>query len=456
MLVLNQVKPVLAAIGLVIIACGQVRLPVDEGLIFVNAGITYQTMIGWEATAQAGQIEHRAKWLKYKDQVYDLAVNDLGINRIRLEVVASPSGFKWDKFDQSLAEVVVPLRQRVLARGEKLWVNVCVVEGTLKDNPTLYAENVLATYRRMQSKYGFVPDSWEAGLEPDNFGWGSGVEMGKCIVAAGRLLAINGYPTRVFVAPSSSNIRHAGGYFDYMLKFVPAAANYLAEFSYHIYGGVDPGEREAIAGRALGRGLKVTQGERIGATYEDLHLDLKLAQVSSWEQYTLCWVMSQTGDNGGQYYVADDVSNPTNPPLVIGSRTRFLRQYFKFVRRDAVRIDAKSSSLGFDPVAFKNADGHEVVVVKASSGGSFKIQGLSTGTYGIKYTTANQYDVDARAVTISSGQLLGASIPAAGVITIYGTSSSGPGVTPKLMSNASLFSSWSFINEMAEGASLFL
>ena len=421
----------------------------QEGVILINPKTTYQTMIGWEATDQAGQREYRAKWLKYKDQLYDLAVNDLGIDRVRLQVKATSSGFDWTGFDQCLAEVVVPLRQRLEARGERLWVNVCVVEGALKDNPSLYAQNVLATYKRMQSKYGFVPDSWEAGLEPDVFGWGTqGSTMANAIVAAGKLLGANGYPTRVFVAPSSSNIRHAAAYFDEMVGQVPASARYLAEVSYHIYGGANAREREGMAFRALSRGLKVSQGEFIGATYEDLHQDLKVAQVSSWEQYTLCWVQSENGDNGGHYYAADDVSNPTNPPVVIASRTKFLRQYFKFIRRDAVRIGAMSSYPGFDPVAFKNADGREVVVVKASSGGSFEIKGLSAGTYGIKYTTAKQYDVDAPAVTISSGQLLGASIPDAGVITIYGTSSPGPGAKPKHTSNASLSFGWSFINEI--------
>lgn len=430
----------------------------QPAIILINPNTTYQTMNGWEATDQAGQKEHRAKWLKYKDQVYDLAVNDLGINRVRLQVKATSSGFDWAYFDQSLAEVVVPLRQRLEARGEKLWVNVCVVEGALKDNPSLYAQNVLATYQRMRSKYGFIPDSWEAGLEPDHFGWGTqGSTMGNAIVAAAKLLAANGYPTKVFVAPSSSNIRHATAYFDEMVRDVPASANYLAEVSYHIYGGATDREREGIAIRALSRRLRVSQGEFIGATYEDLHKDLKVAQASSWEQYTLCWVQSEygplgeQGDKGGNYYTADDVSNPTNPPIVMASRTKFLRQYFKFIRRDAVRIGAMSSNPGLDPLAFKNADGRQVVVVKASSGGSFQIHGLSAGTYGIKYTTAKEYDVDEPAVTVSSRELLSASIPDAGVITIYGTSSSN--VAPKRISSASLSSDWPFINEIvADGA----
>jgi F5/8 type C domain-containing protein/glycosyl hydrolase family 30 len=407
----------------------------QQGVIIINANITYQTIVGWEATSQAGQTQHRAKWLTYRDALYDQAVNDLGINRIRLEIKANASGFEWAAFDQQFADVILPLRQKLAARGESLWVNVCVVEGALATNPHLYAQQVLATYQRMQRTYGFIPDSWEAGLEPDTFDWGIGRNMGNCIVAAGQLLAANGYPSKVFVAPSSSNIRHAAGYFDEIVTLTPAAAQYLMEVSYHIYGGASNVERLAIFSRAFPRGLKTMQGERIGATYDDLHQDLKVAQVSSWQQYTLCWMMSETGDNGGQYYVADDVKNPTNPPLLMGSRTRFLRQYFKFIRRGAVRIDAASTNPNLDPVAFRNTDGRQVVVVKATSAGSFIVQGLSVGTYGIKYTTSAAYDVNAPVVSIGAGQTVSASIPAAGVITIYGTTTTAnptPTPTPTL------------------------
>jgi hypothetical protein len=158
------------------------------------------------------------------------------------------------------------------------------------------------------------------------------------------------------------------------------------------------------------------------ADHHMLHSDLKFARVSSWQAYVLCWITSEPAgaDNGGKYYLADDLANPTNPPIIMGSRAKFLRQYFKFVRRGAQRIEATSNNSTFDPVAFRNTDGKQVVVVKASGGGSFNVLGLPAGNYGIKYTTASQYDVDAAPVTISSGQLVVTNIPAAGVITVYG------------------------------------
>jgi hypothetical protein len=107
---------------------------------------------------------------------------------------------------------------------------------------------------------------------------------------------------------------------------------------------------------------------------------------------------------------------------LIGKRTKLLRQYFKYVRRGARRVEATTNNSSFDPVAFENTDRKQVVIVKATAGGTFDIRGLGSGTYGIKYSTASQYDVDAQPITINSGQALTASIPEAGVISIYGTS----------------------------------
>lgn len=155
--------------------------------------------------------------------------------------------------------------------------------------------------------------------------------------------------------------------------------------------------------------------EWIGADYNTLHMDLKFGRISSWQQYTLAY--PNQPDNGAQYYQIND-SNPNNPVITMGNRTKFLRQYFKFIRSGAKRIEAVSGNPNFDPVAFTHNNKY-VVVVKASAGGSFNIVGLSAGTYGIKYTTNSQYNFDYPDATISAGQLLTTNIPASGVITIY-------------------------------------
>ena len=104
----------------------------------------------------------------------------------------------------------------------------------------------------------------------------------------------------------------------------------------------------------------------------------------------------------------------------MGSRTPFLRQYMHYIRRGAVRIGTSTQSGGLEPVAFINANGRYVVVVSASSAQGFTIGGLPGGTYGVSYTTNSQANIDQADVTVAGGSLLSATIPAAGVITIYG------------------------------------
>ncbi|MDA0771255.1 MAG: PKD domain-containing protein [Chloroflexi bacterium] len=156
--------------------------------------------------------------------------------------------------------------------------------------------------------------------------------------------------------------------------------------------------------------------EHIGSGHVALHDDLKKANVQAWQQFTLAY---PTSDNGAQYFT---VANPTgaSPTVAYGGITKYLRQYFKYIRSGAVRFDATSNNIGsFDPVAFRNTDGGDVVVVKASTGGSFSIVGLQAGTYGVQYTTSAEFATDLADVTVTGGGTLDTSIPAAGVLTVF-------------------------------------
>lgn len=432
--------------------------PPSGNTISLNPTVTHQTMRGWEATDQGGQIESPA-WNNYKDILLDQAVNDLGINRIRLEVPsgienptdhfalmlsgqttfptyltrryeiindnASPTtinatGFKWTALDHSIDNIVMPLRQRLQARGETLWVNANYVDfgsSTFehKNTPAEYAEFVLATYQHMQSRYGFVPDSWEVVLEPDTAGasW-SATQTAQAIKAAGDRLAANGF-TPNFVAPSTTSAANATSYID-QIAATPGAMPYVSEFSYHRYDGPADSVVQTIASRAVQYGKSTAMLEWIGADHDTLHQDLKLGRNSSWQQYTLAF--PDEPDNGAQYYLVN-AANPNNPIVTIASRTKFLRQYFKFIRRGAVRIEALSGNSTFDPLAFINPNGKHVVVVKAASGGTFTIQGLPAASYGIKFTTGSSYNIDLADIAVGTGQSLTTTIPGSGVITIY-------------------------------------
>lgn len=66
-------------------------------------------------------------------------------------------------------------------------------------------------------------------------------------------------------------------------------------------------------------------------------------------------------------------------------------------------------------------------MVKASTAGTFSIAGLPGDVYGVKYTTAAEYDVDVPDVAVLPGGRLTARIPSKGVLTVYRGSAAGVG-----------------------------
>jgi hypothetical protein len=433
----------------------------DAGIV-VDPGIQHQTIAGWSATAWAAQDGNPA-FANYSDDLFDQAVLDLGLNRLRVEIragVENPedywsqymsgqvnytfwrqhrystindnndpnvinwSGYHFSELDNTIEKVVLPFKQRVESNGERLYINVNYVAFTgqigpglqyIHDDPDEYAELVLATLLHLESNYSIVPDSWEILLEPDNVAQWNGNLIGRAMVAVAARLDAHGLKPN-FIAPSNTNMGNAINYFDAMVQ-VPGAVQNLSEFSYHRYGGVSDANLRAIAARGEQYGVDTSMLEHIGSGYQDLYKDLTIANNSAWQQFTLGGPGG--GDSGGKYYLIDD-TDPANPTVTIASRTKYLRQYFKFIREGAVRIEAISNNSNFEPAAFINVDGSNVVVVMATSGGSMAIHGLPDGTYHIKYTTGSQYDVDLPNVTITAGQSVDTSIPGAGVITVYG------------------------------------
>lgn len=447
--------------------------PYQSATITIDTTTSYQTMVGWEAVAQAGQfleaetVTNKSNinpaFVNYKNQLLDLAVNDLGLNRIRLELrsglenpvdytarylngqinfddwkarfyeiindnndpqVINPNGFQFSELDYNIENIVIPMRQRLAARGEKLYLNLCNVDFKSsafehKNAPEEFGEFILATFLHIRDKYGFVPDSVEMILEPDTEANWSGTQIGNCLVAAGNRLKANGFNPD-FVAPSCTNMFNSLPYFDQLIQ-IPGVTQFISEVSYHRYGGATDAALQGFASRGAQYKIDTAHLEYIGATYHDLHADLTIANNSSWEQFALAFPLGGN-DDGSVYYEVND-SNPNNPTLTFGSRAKFLRQYFRFIRAGALRIKATSTVGTFEPVAFVNTDGKFVVVTQAFGGGNLSLQGLPAGTYGIKYTTPTQYDVDVADTTISAGQSLTANIPRDGVITVYGKSS---------------------------------
>jgi O-glycosyl hydrolase len=422
----------------------------------------FQTMTGWEALPGTGYGEcDRDAHEAYLPELFDRTVNELHLNRVRIPLragfehpndsfrdfnegkttfdgwkavmfrpqndnddpfVINPNGFNWGFLDFSIEQLVKPLKQRLQAIGDDLWFSFGYTganTGLLhRDNPDEYSEFVLAAFQHMRDKHGIVPNSYDIVNEPNLGAW-SPLQVAANLVAVKKRLNAAGFFPQ-FIGPSTSWALGSVQYVDTMLS-LPAARDALSEISYHRYGPITTlGNLQALARRGAQYGKRTAMTEHIGSGYEELHADLTIANVSSWQQFGLAFCVEGAGGGGGLYFVIHNARpGQKNPRVVTAQTSKPLRQYFRYVRLGAVRVGATSANAAFAPVAFRNPDGRFTVVVKASSAGAFTVAGLTAGTYGVEYTTAAEYArslPDARVVT---GGVLTAAIPGRGVITLY-------------------------------------
>lgn len=418
---------------------------VNPPTITLDETVTYQIMYGWQA-AGAGDTTD-ANFSLYRDALHTDAVDNLGIDRIRLEITkvqdAAQDHFVLANIASAFNSAITAFRQKVLDAGKQFYLDVCVVggggTGTKKGfsfnsygagNAAAFASAMAEVYGYIYANYGFYPDTWEI-LEPDTFGWLTGVGL----TAAGSIPDIFATTYDALVAAGlpyasgfSSYSTAVGQHNEWINTYNAGASSQrtklrasIAEYIFHDYGDAndaslataasDLASAQAVA--TVPGGISSAMLERTTADYIRLHRLLSIANISSFQQYTMAF--NPGSDNGAQYYV----TQATSPYFTIASRTKLLRQYFLHIRPYAVRYKATSLDANFDAVAFRNADGSRVVVVKALAAGQFTISGLPAGIVSARYSTASAYDQLAANFILPAGGSYTLSIPAAGALTIF-------------------------------------
>ena len=198
----------------------------------LNPVIRYQTIIGWEATAQAGQVLCRLEYAirtvlliklwqmestvfvyNYKFSTEANTANLSGaVNDNSDPFSINPSGFQWNNNNgvKQQVEVINMMRTRLAARGEPMpYVVLCYVDFRAyafehHSNPEEYAELMEATFMHLSSTYGWTPDAVELLLEPDhsNSDW-TAAKLANCLIATRARLASRGWNPR-FIGPSTT------------------------------------------------------------------------------------------------------------------------------------------------------------------------------------------------------------------------------------------------------------
>jgi hypothetical protein len=438
------------------------KLPGRAVVVLVDSE-QFQQIHGWEANAESGLEDTSSQ--EYLDELLDAAM-DLGLSRLRVEVrssyehrrnieeefrakkltveeyrcarystindnddpwVLNESGFRFERLDRLFRSVVMPLKTRMDAAGERLAINVNYVAFTdqlcgdnayVHDQPEEYAEFVLAVYQHLQKTFGIVPDFWEVMLEPDTTRLWDGPLLARVMAAAASRLTKAGF-TPAFIAPSTTKAGHALQYFQPIWDQT-ALRPYIREFSYHRYGGyTGEGVIREIGDTARARHVPTAMLEKIGAGYEELMQDLTVGGVSAWQQYTLAF---PERDSGGHYFVIDPEA-PKGRQITLSRSARYLREFFRAARPGAVRVGATTTSSAFRPVAFKNPDGRHAVVVEARRPGEITIQQLPPGNYAVScWTEASRLDEPASRCAASqqvdaAGTLV-VPVPAPGVVSV--------------------------------------
>ena len=437
-----------------------------SNIVDVNPSTTYQTIIGWQGAGQNGWFECNATaFANYKVALWDRLVNELGMSRMTIALrsgmentrdyhtefanglidnptytaswfdpvndnndpfVADTTKFHWSFLDGNVDNALLPLRQRLLARGETMYFVLTVVDNERSGVTRTffpmraaeeYAEVVTEAFKHLQKKYGFVPDALDMLLEPEGTPY-TPTEMGRALVAVKNRLSAAGFHPD-FMAPSTTSVYNASVYYD-GITAVPGARGLVTELAYHRYVALSTPALASIGLRAVRDGIRTSMTEHIGSGFDALYEDLTIGQVSSWMQFSSAFCGNRDNpDNQGVYYQINQ-TDPNNPRINITNHSKLLRQVFYYVRRGAVRIGAVSgNSTDLLPLAFRNANGKYVAVVRTKRGATFTVRGLPPGTYGINYGTTGAYNVSLADQTITSGGSIQATIPTDGVVTIF-------------------------------------
>ena len=419
-----------------------------------------QTMYGWEISGRFGQYDkinntYSNDWEPYVGDLVDKLVNELGVNRIRLQaksgmenpvdywtqfanfqltyeefkshfyekindnddpLTLDPDGIQFSELDFVVETILLPMRQKLEAKGEALYINFNYIDfkwttrrGTLEhsDAPDEYAEFVLASFNHLKNKYNIVPHSLEIILEPDNTSGWSGDNIARGLKKAVERLNQAGYYPEI-IAPSTALASRAMQYFNPMISS-SGVADLITSFSYHRYGTTSLEDIRTIASTAEQYGLRTAMLEHTDGDINELFDDLVVGNVSAWQQWGTS-TFELTGQGGYHYKI--NPNSTTGENVYLDTLSVPLSQLFSRVRLGAQRLGINYNDDKLTPVAFINPDNTYVFAVNSADTTDIDISGLPVGDYKLTHASFNgaltsptsiQFDGNAQTITAARG-----------------------------------------------------
>lgn len=431
-----------------------------QAVVTVDLSQRHQTWEGWEVTYELFHFDDPSLGDAHPipqdilDQLLDDAVNELGINAVRVEFQmqepehnlepvndnADPfdldaDAFRWSWVDPYMRAIALPMRERVEARGERFVLNAHAVAwggwqwNQPADDPGQeYAEFMMAALDRLKTVHDAEPDYLTVFNEPDL----ENANMATVIRAMRKLsdrMVAAGYDTQLRY-PDASTIAAAVSWFDRLVELDPGLIPRIGQFSFHGYGGFAPSTLNAIRDRAQTHGLRTAQTEWWFETNHvpDIIAAMTEADASLYQPYALGTWPNNNPERGlyAVTFSGGTFPNHNYRDFVRGPDWHDIHHFSHFIRPGDVRIAAESDSRRVSPVAFVKPDGRVTVAVNNLGTGPVRIEGLPAGAYGIVYSAGSEHGVGMEDIAVGEGETLRADIPGRSVATVFAKSLDAP------------------------------
>ena len=349
-------------------------IPQPKVTLTIDPSVRYQTILGWGACTPEVKVP-----IPLRDQIVDVAVNLLGLTRLRYEPPSGnrsnmrrwewlnddddPTHINWRAFetkalDERVSFWVVPFKRCVEARGERfnIYVSPSFFNGGssgevptwLLHNPAEYAEYAISLLMRLKQVHGIIADYYCICNEAGNDNPFSPQVVARMIKVLGARLKIVGLPTRIQF-PECINANTSWRYIQ-AVRDDAEVWRYIGAVTYHLYGKNDA--RPQIRNFAWAKGLPTGQTEFMRLRIDHLYDDLTLGGTSYWEIYGLAGPWSR------------NISiHPCKTTFTISPRLWTLSQVMRYVRPGAVRIGATSTDAQLRALAFMRNDKVTIVLI---------------------------------------------------------------------------------------------
>jgi O-glycosyl hydrolase len=399
---------------------------VPAEVVTLNPSVRHQTMRGWGGTLSFLRNLNDISQPTI-DQIVDEAVDDLGLTFLRIGYAmlqepfndnANPRSINLaafndaDVIDREVAQSTRRFNQRVQANGEpptylldKDWES----SAPAWMNDEEFAENITATVLYFRNRHGIHINFNSIDNEPTHFDPYTPERQRPMIKVMGRMFQENGLSTKVALNEGIN----ASSTWDY-IKAMENDADvwpHIGLLNWHLYGPNDP-FRSLIRDFGAARGIPTAMTEFTQAQISHLIDDLTLGGVSYWTRYFVA-------DRGPAVTASSNYFSVNLEGTSFDRNIAYnqFRQFMRYVRPGAVRIDASSTQPAIRAFGFDRSGSRVAVLVNTSAQAfDVTVQGLLPGRYGVSQTVGASYTEQGVQTADTS---LGVRVEGNGILTVY-------------------------------------